>query len=58
MNGIEKRLTRLEAASVRTAQMPVTIITLVPAERASPVTATAGLRVRHREPGELEETFA
>jgi hypothetical protein len=33
MNGIEKRLTKLEAASVLTVRMPVIFITLVPVER-------------------------
>ena len=57
MTGIARRLARLEAASDNAARMPVVFITLVPTERASPATATAGHRVWHREPGELEETF-
>jgi hypothetical protein len=33
MSGIARRLTKLEAASVHTARMPVIFITLVPVER-------------------------
>ena len=57
MNGIEKRLSKLEAASGHTARMPVIFITLVPLERELPVTATVDGRVWHREPDEPEEAF-
>ena len=56
MNGFERRLTRLEAASDLTARMMV-FIHLVPAERASPITATAHGREWRRQPHELEEAF-
>ena len=57
MRAIEQRLTKLEAASVLTAETLVVFITLVPTERNSPVSATVGGRVWHREPGEPEEAF-
>ena len=57
MNGIERRLTKLEAASGHTAQTLVVFITLVPTERDSPVTATVDGSVWHREPDEPEEAF-
>ena len=50
-------MARLEAASDRAARMPVVFITLVPTERASPATATAGHRVWHRDSDELEGDF-
>jgi hypothetical protein len=57
MSGIERRLTKLEAASGHTAHMPVFFITLVPVERDLPVTATVDGSVWHREPDEPEEAF-
>jgi hypothetical protein len=54
MSGIERRLVKLEAASVLTVRTLVVFIILVPSERASPATATVGGRVWHREPDELE----
>jgi hypothetical protein len=56
MSGIERRLTKLEAASGHTARR-VVFITLVPAEGDLPATATVGGRIWHREAGELEEAF-
>jgi hypothetical protein len=57
MTGIERRLTKLEAASANTAQTLVIFISLVPSERALPATATIGDRLWRRQPEELEETF-
>ena len=56
MSGIERRLAKLEAANGHTARVRI-VITLVPAERASPATAAVGDRVWRREPDELEGTF-
>jgi hypothetical protein len=57
MKVIERRLAKLEAASALTVRMPVVFVTLVPTERASPVTATIGRRVWRREPDEVEQAF-
>ena len=56
MSGLERRLTKLEAASGHTARL-VIFVSLVPSERNSPATATVGGRVWHREPDEVEEAF-
>jgi hypothetical protein len=57
MSGIERRLVKLEAASVLTVQTLVVFVSFVPSERALPATATVDGRVWHREPDELEEAF-
>jgi hypothetical protein len=57
MSGIERRLTKLEAASGRTAQTLVVFVNLVPSERDLPATAAIGGRVWHREPDEMEQAF-
>jgi hypothetical protein len=56
MTGIERRLTKLEAAS-GPAETLVVFVQMVPAERDSPASATVGGRVWHREPDEMEEAF-
>ena len=56
MSGIERRLTKLEAASGHTAQTMVVFISLVPGPDL-PATATVDGRVWHREPDEPEEAF-
>jgi hypothetical protein len=57
MKVIERRLAKLEAASALTVRMPVIFISLVPAERDLPATATVGGRVWHREPDEPTDAF-
>jgi hypothetical protein len=58
MTGIERRLTKLEAASVHTARMPVIFVSFQgPGEPALPATATVDGRVWHREPDEPKEAF-
>ena len=56
MTGIERRLVKLETASVLTVRTLVVFVSLVPNERALPATATVDGRVWHREPDEMEET--
>jgi hypothetical protein len=57
MSGIERRLARLEARSGIAMRLPIIFVSLVPSERASPVTATVGGTLWHREPDEREEGF-
>ncbi len=54
MNGIEKRLTKLEAASGHTAQTVVVFVSFVPGPDLHD-TATVDGRVWRREPDEVEE---
>ena len=56
MNGIEKRLTKLEAASGHTAQTVVVFVSFVPGPDLHD-TATVDGRVWHREPDELAKAF-
>jgi hypothetical protein len=57
MSGIERRLVKLEAASVLTEQTLVVFVSFVPSERALPASGAVDGRVWHREPDELEEAF-
>jgi hypothetical protein len=56
MSGIERRLTKLEAASGHTAPTVVVFVSFLPGPDLHD-TATVDGRVWHREPDELEEAF-